>query len=54
MSLFYIIFTCEYTHGVSAVPPDSPVHTQELNGVETNSIFLELVAKQLNIFGFNR
>jgi hypothetical protein len=24
MSLFYIIFTCEYTHGVSAVPPDSP------------------------------
>jgi hypothetical protein len=24
MGLFYIIFTCEYTHGVSAVPPDSP------------------------------
>jgi hypothetical protein len=24
MSLFYIIFTCEYTHRVSAVPPDSP------------------------------
>jgi hypothetical protein len=24
MSLFYIIFTCEYTHEVSAVPPDSP------------------------------
>jgi hypothetical protein len=25
MSLFYIIFMCEYTHEVSAVPPDSPV-----------------------------
>jgi hypothetical protein len=24
MRFFYIIFTCEYTHGVSAVPPDSP------------------------------
>jgi hypothetical protein len=24
MSLFYIIFTFEYTHGVSGVPPDSP------------------------------
>jgi hypothetical protein len=30
------------------------VHTQELNWVQNNSIFLDLVAKQLNIFGFNR
>jgi hypothetical protein len=30
------------------------VHKQELNWVQNNSIFLELVAKQLNIFGFNR
>jgi hypothetical protein len=30
------------------------VHTQELNWVQNNSIFLELVAKQVNIFGYNR
>jgi hypothetical protein len=30
------------------------VHKQELNWVQNNSIFLELVAKQLNIFGFSR
>jgi hypothetical protein len=27
------------------------VHRQELNWVQNNPIFLELVAKQLNIFG---
>jgi hypothetical protein len=30
------------------------VHTQELNWVQNNSIFLGFVAKQLKIFGFNR
>jgi hypothetical protein len=30
------------------------VQTQVLNWVQNKSIFLELVAKQLNIFGFNR
>jgi hypothetical protein len=29
------------------------VHTQELNWVQNKSIFLELVAKQVNIFLFN-
>jgi hypothetical protein len=29
-------------------------YTQELNWVQNNSIFSELVAKQLTIFGFNR
>jgi hypothetical protein len=30
------------------------VHIRELNWMQNNSIFLELVAKQLNISGFNR
>jgi hypothetical protein len=30
------------------------VRIQGLNWVQNNPIFLELVAKQLNIFGFNR
>jgi hypothetical protein len=36
VSLFYISFTCEYTHEVSAVPPDSPCMSAE------NSLLKEL------------
>jgi hypothetical protein len=51
MSFFYIIFTSKYTHGVSAVPPESPcIFYDTLRLFFLFIMYFEILSSTVNTF----